>query len=133
MGEFFMPEKIEAMRKSATLASSFLRDLPGVRVRQARFGGANIMTDCQSEPAGALSKGPPPPGTLTLIKDGQKIRLSATESFDSFVGVEEAYAIEVCPRAVMVPSEYQQSLDSGTCGVILVWTKSYLERPPVKP
>lgn len=131
-GVFVFPEDIEA-RQPQRISQMFSR-APGVRMVQ--FGGG------ASAPATSGNC------FMTIYLDGARLETLATQmsngaagltlrprpastnpredlrgiSIDYIIAANEVAAIEIYPRAVNAPPQYQAF--NGTCGIIAIWTKS---------
>lgn len=110
-GTFFTSEDLE--RRGALRVTEMMADVPGVRVRKTC-----LRSDCNL-----------PVGTgdcpLTVYLDGGRLTSASgrpTGLIDELVGVHSVAGVEVYPRALNAPLKYPSV--SGTCGVIVIWTKS---------
>lgn len=104
-GHFFDDEYLE--RRRPMYVSDVMRMVPGARIVPGSFGNTIVLRDM-----GVQTWCLP-----TVFLDGMRM-LGSEGSVDMFVNVEEVRAIEVYPRRLGVPSEFQ----GQRCGSILIWT-----------
>jgi hypothetical protein len=116
-GYFVTPEEIE-IRKPGWI-TQMIEGLPGVQVLR------NPMNPRKSSIHGTTRAGmSPEPCKMTVFLDGIRItnRLGdEVEGIDEIVHSRSISGIEVYPRAVGAPPQFQPL--NGSCGVVLLWTK----------
>lgn len=108
-GYFITPEDIE--RRKATWITQMSDGFPTVRVKRGGTPEWDVMTG---------SRG----CTMTVYLDNVRIvgTLSGKDAFvNALVNVSHVAAMEIYPRAVSAPPQYQSL--NGTCGIVLLWTK----------
>jgi hypothetical protein len=108
MGQFVTPEMIEKM-PMATSTASILRQVQGLDVRcPRRLGGGCSVSSAHGE-------------CLSLWIDGHYSTIRG-EDLDDAIPISGVYAIEVYPRSLQVPSQFQRNRYSKPCGAIVLWT-----------
>lgn len=128
IGHFITEEDIE--RRRPHRITQMLEAIPGVRVLRRQSNNIGEQTSCLSQhdancwvPAGRLDC------PMTVYVDGRRVnRLNVRGAANSYAhGIDHlaqtnhVAGIEVYSTANRAPPEYQML--SGTCGVILIWTK----------
>ena len=103
--------------RTSTQTTSALWGIPGVRLGM-RAGYGNVV---YLRSGGGGECIPP------IYLDGFRFE-SAGISIDEIVPPSEVAAIEMYPRAMQRPAEYT---DLSACGVLVVWTRSFLGNVPV--
>ena len=130
-GKLFGPEEIE---RSATPLTGFLYQVPNVRIRRER-GGAAVAYGS----AGAGRQCP-----LNVYLDGILIRWAGEAGLDNIINRQDILAIEVYPRATLLPSSLGRTgqgtssvgglgspgggaglsgVSTSDCGALVIWTK----------
>jgi hypothetical protein len=116
-GYFITPEDME--RRRPTLITNMLEGLNGIHVE--RWPGStdpkNVIVRGALREAGGYC-------VMTVYLDGVRVQGIAGgghESINLFIHPTTVLAIEVYPRPVSAPPQYQSL--NGTCGVVLIWTK----------
>ena len=112
------------LERSTLFTSDALRGMAGVYIRQP-LGGFGQQIFMRSNRGGECQ--------AMMFVDGVPIDFSGSGelTIDQFARPDMVAAIEVYPRASMVPSEYL-TMASG-CGVVAVWTKYGTDGVPVLP
>ena len=107
LGSFVGPDKVEKLAW-ATLPSTMLRDVRGIRVR---CGSRGIATQRCTVTAGT--------GCVPTVYVN---RVKVSGQLDEVVSPSEVYAIEVYEREAVVPFEFMPS----RC-VVAIWTKTFAQ------
>ncbi len=125
-GHFITPEELE--ERDPRDWEDVLRPIPNIRVTRTAYGVGFMV---RKPWAGGLEERQSSPGLCEprLIVDGFPVPSTRRRQgippqgvhLDQFVSVSDISGIEVHIRATSVPMQYGGS--SGSCGVIIVWTK----------
>ena len=115
-GYFITPEELD-FRKPVLLTAA-VEQLPTVRIRPIP-GGLPLNRKMRIEDRNGCP--------MTVYLD--RIRIQPTmvrgrnqdEEVNTIVQTSSVAGIEVYPRAIGAPPEYQAN--NGTCGIVLIWTK----------
>jgi hypothetical protein len=102
----------ELTRRNPLRVSDVLYGHLGVTVRQSTFG---LVPTFRGSAGGACLP--------TIALDGRFVPWGADSSIDDWVGAAELRAVEIYPRWVDAPLEFQRSTRGNhQCGVLLLWT-----------
>lgn len=114
-GEFLDAETIE--RRRPLVFTDLLRGLPGTEVRTVDLM-TRVVQMRSSDGRGAC--------TPVVVLDGVRLPAEGT-TLDDVIPAELVRAVEVYPRRIQAPPEYQ----TAECGSIVVWTgvRGWLARP----
>ena len=109
LGRFITPETIE--KSPALRTTDLFFGIPGLTVQNGGIAGDRVVMQG--------TRGPCLP---TLYVDGMRVMGAP---IGSIAPLEVVDAVEVYRRAAEIPMQYSgvRSGGSGSCGVILVWTK----------
>ena len=118
VGEFVTPEEIEM--RSAQRVTQLMEQRRGITVR--RTGSCQVIATCYR----VYGQGG---CAATVYLDGQRLNSlaqaaadpSSAPAIDELIPVTGVSGIEVYPRGSSAPAKYQSL--SGTCAVIVIWTK----------
>lgn len=106
-GWFITPEEIE--RRKASNTAQMADGFPTVHVYKS---GRGPMWDRILGSRNCV---------MTVYLDNIRILQSADEFVNQRVPISNVAAMEIYPRAIGAPPQYQQ--DGGTCGIVLIWSK----------
>lgn len=108
-GGYFLTET-DIARRSIVSTSSLVLGTPGMGVTRVGSEGfdRSVIT------AGSC--------VARLFVDGIRVRQSAEHSIDDLLPPDLISGIEMYPRAMMAPVQYQDALEPD-CGVVLMWTR----------
>ena len=109
-GYFVDQEEVE--RRNPLYVSDLLRTVPGAYVTPGSFGGRILFRGSSFSSAYC---------TPDLYINGMYVQSMGGMSVEDFVSTMDVVALEVYPRAVNVPAQYQRM---NGCGALLVWTGS---------
>lgn len=115
-GGYFIAEE-DIARRPASRPSNLVLDAPGMTVGSVRDGGQYF----HDEYVIFTGRGCP----ATVYVDGVRID-QMTVPVDQYLEMDRIAGVEVYPRAMSAPPQYQDARGS-TCGSVLYWTKE-LER-----
>ena len=107
LGSYVTREEVEA--RGAGYTTDLLRGLPGIRLNFIRWGVGPAI-----EMQGGFGVCQP-----TIFVDGLQLPESAGGSLNDFLTPERIEGVEVYSSISTVPAQFH----SGTCGVILFWTR----------
>ena len=108
-GGYFLTEE-EIARRPAATASTLVLATPGMSTRAIGSGALDrrlILT------GGCVAN---------MFIDGVRVRQSAQSSVDDLLSPELIAGVEMYPRGLTAPVQYQDA-SSPNCGVVLFWTK----------
>lgn len=113
-GRFLTRSDIESRSNSRT--SDMLRTIPGVTITpvriRARAGPERYMVTMR----GGSGRGCEP----ALYIDGVRVRQAAETTIDDMLSIDALEGVEVYTSSAGAPPQFTES---GTCGVILFWTR----------
>lgn len=117
-GKFFNRADIEKMQ--ARQVTDVLRRVPGMRIQGGTgpFGGSQTAQTGRN--AGSAGSRICP---MAYYLNGTPFPLSNDVSINHYVTPDEVVAMEVYTGASQIPAEFNSTITTSRCGVVVIWTR----------
>ena len=115
-GRFFTRAQIDKMH--ARSVTDILRRVPGFQFQPAKMDGSSVQT-------GRTGVRVCP---VMYYINGSPFPVSADQSINSFLDSDGVEAIEVYSGSSSIPSQFNSTMYSSRCGVIVIWTRIGMDK-----
>lgn len=118
-GRYFVREEIEKMQ--ARQLTDVLRRVPGMRIQtgSGTFGGSQTAQSGRN--AGSSGSRTCP---MAYYVNGVPFQLSNDIPINHYVTPDEVVAMEVYTGASQIPAQFNSTMSTSRCGVVVIWTRS---------
>ena len=115
-GRFFTRSQIDKMH--ARSVTDILRRVPGFQFQAAKMDGSSVQT-------GRTGVRVCP---VMYYINGSPFPVTADQSINSFLDSDAVEGIEVYSGSSSIPSQFNSTMYSSRCGVIVIWTRIGIDR-----